>query len=68
MKYFEIMDIFVTFYVSSYSCQPKDPQTEALKNSWVAFVDELTFYTLKIPFEAKIAQKRYNQPSRPLDT
>ena len=57
MKYFELMDIFVRFYVSSYSYQAKNPQIEVLKNTRIAFVDELKLYTLKIPFEAKITPK-----------
>ena len=40
------MDIFVRFYVPSYPCKPKSPQMEMLKNTQVAFVDELKFYTL----------------------
>ena len=42
MKYFEIIDIFVRFCVSLYSCQQKNPQMEA-KNTKVAFVEELKF-------------------------
>ena len=41
-------------HVSSYSCPLKGPQIDTLKNTFKAFVDELKFYTLKIPLEVKI--------------
>ena len=35
---------------------------EALKNTKVAFVDELKFYTLKIPLKAQITLEEYDDP------
>ena len=45
--------------VSLYSCPPKNPQMEALKNT---YIDKLKFYTLKIPLEAKITPKNTTRP------
>ena len=58
MKYFEIIDIFVRFYVLLYLCQTKNSQMEAQKNTYIAFVDELKFYTLKIPLDVKMITNR----------
>ena len=52
MKCLQIMEIFVRFYIYYIRDKKFTNVSEALKNTWVALVDKLEFYTLKMPLQA----------------